>query len=134
MNLQRGTGPEADVALHVNPRYDAGQPVVVLNSRENGAYGLERKFKHSLFPVGSSFFLSFRVTQQNYQVCDTASRTGKSSQHSQSRFQFICGTHQVSSVKYDVSSVELKKSSTILHLQGGKIKQRKILKIYIYIE
>lgn len=74
VNLQHSSGAKANVALHIKPRYDAEKLVMVLNSRQNGTYGLEKKYFYPLFPVVSSFSLSLRVSQENYFINVDGSR------------------------------------------------------------
>lgn len=71
VNLQQGTGTDANVALHFNPRYDTQPPMVVLNSRQNGDYGQENKYYSSPLPVDSAFSLLLTVLQESYQVSST---------------------------------------------------------------
>lgn len=47
---------------------------MVLNSRQNGTYGLEKKSFYPLFPVVSSFSLSLTVSQENYLINIDGSR------------------------------------------------------------
>uniref|UniRef100_A0A3Q3B0U0 Galectin n=1 Tax=Kryptolebias marmoratus TaxID=37003 RepID=A0A3Q3B0U0_KRYMA len=67
VNLQCGSRAGADIALHVNPRYD-GQPYMVTNTFQHGCWGSEER-KHNLpLPSGSNFTLQITVTRDFYQI------------------------------------------------------------------
>ncbi|CAN8178230.1 unnamed protein product [Coccothraustes coccothraustes] len=66
VNLATGPEEEADVALHVNPRFGAG--VSVLNSRRGGRWGDEqRRELHPLCP-GAPFEMVISVTPEGYRI------------------------------------------------------------------
>lgn len=66
-----------DIALHFNPRYYKGHPVVVLNSRQDGTWKKDEYYGNSVLPVDSSFSLFISVSQENYQVCNTGKVTAQ---------------------------------------------------------
>ena len=68
MNLQCGSSPGADIALHFNPRYD-GDSCVVLNTFEYGSWAAEERENNSMLPAGSAFSLLITVGRDSYQVC-----------------------------------------------------------------
>lgn len=41
---------------------------MLLNSRQNGTYGREKKYYHSLPPVNSSFSLLLTVSLESYKI------------------------------------------------------------------
>uniref|UniRef100_A0A674H981 Galectin n=1 Tax=Taeniopygia guttata TaxID=59729 RepID=A0A674H981_TAEGU len=66
VNLAAGPEEEADVALHLNPRFGAG--VAVLNSRRGGRWGDEqRRELHPLCP-GGPFEIVISVTPEGYRI------------------------------------------------------------------
>uniref|UniRef100_A0A3Q4MF42 Galectin n=1 Tax=Neolamprologus brichardi TaxID=32507 RepID=A0A3Q4MF42_NEOBR len=67
VNLQCGSRAGADIAIHINPRYES-QHYVVTNSCQNGTWGTEERKYNSPFPAGSSFTLVIAVTRDFYQV------------------------------------------------------------------
>ncbi|XP_030007388.1 galectin-9-like isoform X1 [Sphaeramia orbicularis] len=68
VNLQCGSKPNADIALHVNPRYDSGPAVVVTNTLQRGSWGVEERKPNSHLPSGSPFNLVITVTQHAFQL------------------------------------------------------------------
>lgn len=68
MNLQCGSSPNADIALHVNPRYDSHPGYVVTNTFQYGSWGAEERKQNTPFPAGSPFSLLITVTRNSYQV------------------------------------------------------------------
>ncbi|CAI5677757.1 unnamed protein product [Oreochromis niloticus] len=67
VNLQRGSRAGADIAIHINPRYES-QHYVVTNSFQNGSWGSEERKYNSPFPAGSSFTLVIAVARDFYQL------------------------------------------------------------------
>ncbi|CAG6008442.1 unnamed protein product [Menidia menidia] len=67
INLQSGSGAGADVALHLNPRYD-GQAYVVANTLQHGSWGSEERKFSSPFPAGSPFSLVLSVSRDFYHM------------------------------------------------------------------
>ncbi|XP_035767249.1 galectin-9-like [Neolamprologus brichardi] len=67
VNLQCGSRAGADIAIHINPRYES-QHYVVTNSCQNGTWGTEERKYNSPFPAGSSFTLVIAVTRDFYQL------------------------------------------------------------------
>ncbi|KAM9733575.1 galectin-9C-like [Menidia menidia] len=67
INLQSGSGAGADVALHLNPRYD-GQAYVVANTLQRGSWGSEERKFSSPFPAGSPFSLVLSVSRDFYHM------------------------------------------------------------------
>uniref|UniRef100_A0A8D0FZ64 Galectin n=1 Tax=Strix occidentalis caurina TaxID=311401 RepID=A0A8D0FZ64_STROC len=69
VNLASGPEDEADLALHLNPRFGAeGQ--VVLNSRFGGQWGPEQCRDLQAFVPGTPFEIVIAVTPQDYRVRD----------------------------------------------------------------
>ncbi|XP_026176387.1 galectin-9-like [Mastacembelus armatus] len=68
VNLQCGSTKNADVALHINPRYDSHPGSVVTNTFQNGSWGTEERKPNTLFPIGSPFSLLIAVTSDYYQL------------------------------------------------------------------
>ncbi|XP_072248011.1 galectin-9-like [Leuresthes tenuis] len=67
VNLQCGSSAGADIALHINPRYE-GQAFVVTNTLQHGSWGSEERKYSSLFPAGSPFSLMITVSRDSYQL------------------------------------------------------------------
>lgn len=64
-----GLGTTADVALHVNPRFDSGPAVLVRNSLINGSWGPEER-GGPYFPLlpGFQFEMIILATSNHYKV------------------------------------------------------------------
>ncbi|XP_019958341.2 lectin, galactoside-binding, soluble, 9 (galectin 9)-like 3 isoform X1 [Paralichthys olivaceus] len=67
VNLQCGSSPGADIALHFNPRYD-GDSCVVSNTFQHGKWGSEERNNNSMIPPGSTFCLLITVCRDFYQL------------------------------------------------------------------
>ncbi|KAF1560137.1 Galectin-4, partial [Eudyptes schlegeli] len=67
VNLASGPGPEADLALHLNPRFGAeGQ--AVLNSRRGGQWEQEQRRDLQPFGPGRPFEIVITVTPHAYRI------------------------------------------------------------------
>ncbi|NP_001187343.1 galectin-9 [Ictalurus punctatus] len=68
VNLQCGSRPDANVALHFNPRYDHSSGYIVTNTKQNNCWGTEERIYQALFPMGSPFNLLILVTSHSYKI------------------------------------------------------------------
>lgn len=70
MNLLCSEEPEADAALHFNPRLDVTE--VVFNSKERGAWGPEERGPGLPFQRGQPFEVLIITTEDGFKVrlCD----------------------------------------------------------------
>ncbi|KAK3531652.1 hypothetical protein QTP70_025967 [Hemibagrus guttatus] len=68
VNLQCGSRPNANIALHFNPRYDASSGYTVINTKHNNAWASEDRVYQALFPMGNPFNLQILVTSQSYKI------------------------------------------------------------------
>ncbi|KAI5625702.1 galactoside-binding soluble lectin 9, partial [Silurus asotus] len=68
VNLQCGSRPDANIALHFNPRYDSFQGYIVTNTKKNNSWGLEERIHKALLPQGNNFTLLIIVTSQSYKI------------------------------------------------------------------
>ncbi|XP_066426742.1 galectin-4 [Molothrus aeneus] len=66
VNLAAGPQEEADVALHVNPRFGAG--LAVLNSRRGGHWGDEQRRELRPLCPGGAFEMVISVTPEGYRI------------------------------------------------------------------
>ncbi|KAJ8383884.1 hypothetical protein AAFF_G00213470 [Aldrovandia affinis] len=67
VNLQSGSRPGANVALHFNPRYDSHPGYVVVNTFQQ-KWGSEERRHEAPMPHGSTFTLTFLVNRQAFTV------------------------------------------------------------------
>uniref|UniRef100_A0A3Q3W8S3 Galectin n=1 Tax=Mola mola TaxID=94237 RepID=A0A3Q3W8S3_MOLML len=67
VNLQCGSGSDANIAIHINPRYDGHPAYVVVNTKQHSSWGPEER-KNSPIPAGSTFNLVITVTRDSYQL------------------------------------------------------------------
>ncbi|XP_040901864.1 galectin-9-like [Toxotes jaculatrix] len=68
VNLQCGSRTNADIALHINPRYEGSCNYVVTNTLMNGSWGPEERKYDSTFPAGSTFSLLITVSRDFFQL------------------------------------------------------------------
>ncbi|KAL4657311.1 galectin-9-like [Arapaima gigas] len=68
VNLQCGAKPQADVALHFNPRFDKLPGYVVLNTFHLGTWGKEERKYEAPAPRGSAFSLNIVVNRDSYTI------------------------------------------------------------------
>ncbi|XP_053500815.1 galectin-9-like [Ictalurus furcatus] len=68
VNLQSGTKANSDIVLHFNPRYSGNSGHVVCNTMQSSCWGSEQWSKHTPFPRGSDFTLTFLVNRDSYSV------------------------------------------------------------------
>ncbi|KAK2831421.1 hypothetical protein Q7C36_016507 [Tachysurus vachellii] len=68
VNLQCGSRPDANIALHFNPRYDSSSGYIVTNTKHNNTWGTEERIHQSHFPMGNPFNLQILVTSQSYKI------------------------------------------------------------------
>ncbi|MCJ8740135.1 hypothetical protein PDJAM_G00055270 [Pangasius djambal] len=68
VNLQCGSSPDADIALHFNPRYDSSSEYIVTNSKHNSYWGTEERIYQALLPMGGPFNLQILVTSHSYKI------------------------------------------------------------------
>uniref|UniRef100_A0A8D3BNH0 Galectin n=1 Tax=Scophthalmus maximus TaxID=52904 RepID=A0A8D3BNH0_SCOMX len=76
VNLQCGSRIDADIALHINPRYDTDS-CVVTNTLHNGSWGAEERKKNSMLLAGSPFNLLITVGRDSFQVCTAKKAVGQ---------------------------------------------------------
>ncbi|XP_051963360.1 galectin-9-like [Xyrauchen texanus] len=68
VNLQCGSHPKADIALHFNPRFEGGSGYVVHNTNQNDCWGSEERKYETPFPSGQQFTLQILVTMDSYKI------------------------------------------------------------------
>ncbi|MCI4385897.1 hypothetical protein PGIGA_G00055910 [Pangasianodon gigas] len=68
VNLQCGSRPDANIALHFNPRYDSSSGYIVTNTKQNNYWGTEERIYQALFPMGGPFNLQILVTSHSYKI------------------------------------------------------------------
>uniref|UniRef100_A0A8C5QH17 Galectin n=1 Tax=Leptobrachium leishanense TaxID=445787 RepID=A0A8C5QH17_9ANUR len=67
VNFSTGQYEGADIAFHMNGRYD-GRDRVVFNSMQGGEWGQEEMKREMPFKPGKLFHLVYEITSNNYQV------------------------------------------------------------------
>ncbi|MEQ2226917.1 hypothetical protein ILYODFUR_032301 [Ilyodon furcidens] len=67
INLLCGESESSDIALHLNPRFD-GWDKVVLNTRQGGSWGSEEKIHSMPFSKGKAFELVIMITSKGFQI------------------------------------------------------------------
>ncbi|XP_056394508.1 galectin-4-like isoform X2 [Hyla sarda] len=67
INFATGQENSADIAFHLNARYD-GRDRVVFNSRQGDVWGEEEMKREMPFKSGKVFMVTFEVTRNNFQV------------------------------------------------------------------
>ncbi|XP_043921852.1 galectin-6-like [Protopterus annectens] len=73
INLTCGESQEADIALHITPRYE-GHDKVVFNTRQGGSWGNEEDKKQIPFKRGQHFEVLVQVKHDIYEVFVNGSR------------------------------------------------------------
>lgn len=73
VNFSTAEGEEADIAFHMNARYD-GRDRVIFNSRQSGQWQDEELKKDMPFKAGKVFSMVFEITQNNYLVAANGDR------------------------------------------------------------
>ncbi|XP_053500814.1 galectin-9-like [Ictalurus furcatus] len=68
VNLLCVTNTSSDIVLHFNPRYRGNSGHVVCNTLQSSCWGSEQRSKHTPFPRGSDFTLTFLVNRDSYSV------------------------------------------------------------------
>uniref|UniRef100_A0A1W7RAH5 Galectin n=1 Tax=Hadrurus spadix TaxID=141984 RepID=A0A1W7RAH5_9SCOR len=69
INLQSGPDEENDIMLHINPRWDQGEPKIVLNSREGGDWADEEMWSEAFpFQADCGFEISIICENDGYRI------------------------------------------------------------------
>ncbi|XP_038066073.1 galectin-4-like [Patiria miniata] len=69
VNLQCGVGIKGpDIAFHFNPRFQAGQNLIVCNTLSGGKWGAEERQHQSPFAHGQNFHIIIRCEQNSFKV------------------------------------------------------------------
>ncbi len=68
VNLQCGSDSDADIALHINPRYEKGSAHVMYNTYQNGTWGSEQSTPDSPIVKDKLFAIEILVTKEAYKV------------------------------------------------------------------
>ncbi|KAL0973328.1 hypothetical protein UPYG_G00202010 [Umbra pygmaea] len=68
VNLQYGSSTEADIALHINPRFDSHPAYVVTNTKQHSSWGQEERKQPSPFQWGSYFSLIITIQRDAFQL------------------------------------------------------------------
>ncbi|XP_016119341.1 32 kDa beta-galactoside-binding lectin-like, partial [Sinocyclocheilus grahami] len=68
VNLQCGSDSDADIALHINPRYENDSAHVMYNTYKNGTWGSEQSTPDSPFFKDKLFAIEILVTKEAYKI------------------------------------------------------------------
>ncbi|XP_016416473.1 galectin-5-like [Sinocyclocheilus rhinocerous] len=68
VNLQCGSDSDADIALHINPRYENDSAHVMYSTYKNGTWGSEQSTPDSPFVKDKLFAIEILVTKEVYKV------------------------------------------------------------------
>ncbi|XP_053123637.1 galectin-9-like [Hemicordylus capensis] len=58
----------SNIALHINPRFDQGPPVVVCNTMENDVWGAEERISNTPIQPNTDFTLAIEIRNNCYEV------------------------------------------------------------------
>ncbi|XP_016416445.1 galectin-9-like isoform X1 [Sinocyclocheilus rhinocerous] len=68
VNLQCGSDSDADIALHINPRYENDSAHVMYSTYKNGTWGSEQSTPDSPFVKDKLFAIEILVTKEVYKI------------------------------------------------------------------
>lgn len=108
VNLQNGTGSEAEVVLHFKPLYNENETsALLLNHRQNSSYSSNPVIYHNSLLPANSFSLLLNVTSEDFKVSNPGGHTGNTTQPG--RFDFMSS----------VSPVNLEEGSALFDCRGS---------------